>query len=533
MVKIEVTKRSKLILFALLIVINIILRIPSIPHEKGGGDSFFIHALSNSVTSFGVANWWVNWLSVFGLYPYSYASSIPFSLSGIAQLTGLKGLEMEYTILLFSLVIGLLSIFSAYIFAGAIYNDFLFKYMTSFLFSLSQGVMVFSTWEMSTRGPFIIFLPLFIYILLTGTHKLKQLFLLITLGLFLAATHHYFYFLLPLTAIFIFLHLSYKIGYRLRGRDPYGRGILGSLIGNSHNWMGYSYILLIGIAFMFPFFTGFFITSGSRYQWILDVLVINARFIGPVLIFFFGGFIYLALKPGKKIEEWYVLGMFLLLIPVMYSQTYGVYILVLVFVFFISLAFKNLFTAFSKTRNKAVLLLIVFMLLSFVTFSSYYNHERTGESQTYWYMNYATYEASVWTNSYIPDERIGFGNGVESWRLFSTSDAHPIIVTTGAAVLSYNLINESEIRFDEVSPTSLTFYFEGPYIMQSGTSVWGTINWLLYQPNINGGSAKQIVERFNITYFVEDSHRYDAITTSIKSTKNNVYSNGRINIWTI
>ena len=79
----------------LLLLLNIIIRIPSIPHEKGY-DSFFIHSLANSISYAGVAQWWINWMSVFGLYPYSYASAVPFTLSGISQLTGISGWKLQY-----------------------------------------------------------------------------------------------------------------------------------------------------------------------------------------------------------------------------------------------------------------------------------------------------------------------------------------------------------------------------------------------------------------------------------------------------
>ncbi len=156
MFKAELSNKSKVTLLSLLVILNFVLRIPSIPHEKGR-DSFLVHSLANSITYFGQAEWWLNWLSVFGLYPYSFASAVPFSLSGVGQLTGI---EMEKTILIFSIIIGLLSIFIVYVLAGTVYNDFLFKFIMAFLYSASSGIMLFTTWEISSRGPFIIFMAL-------------------------------------------------------------------------------------------------------------------------------------------------------------------------------------------------------------------------------------------------------------------------------------------------------------------------------------------------------------------------------------
>jgi hypothetical protein len=190
----EISRSKKVILFTLLIILNIVLRIPSIPHEKGA-DSFFIHSLANSIISFGYANWWVHWLSVFGYYPYSYASAIPFSLSGISQATGI---ELEYTILMFCIIIGLFSMFSAYLLAGVIYDDFLFKYLMALFYSISPSIMFFSTWEISSRGPFIIFLPFIIYLIMKNLQYAKRALLIIISVIFLFSIHHLAVILIPI-----------------------------------------------------------------------------------------------------------------------------------------------------------------------------------------------------------------------------------------------------------------------------------------------------------------------------------------------
>ena len=46
------SKKIKIKLLFLLFLLNLIIRIPSIPHEKGI-DSFFIHSLANSISLFG------------------------------------------------------------------------------------------------------------------------------------------------------------------------------------------------------------------------------------------------------------------------------------------------------------------------------------------------------------------------------------------------------------------------------------------------------------------------------------------------
>ena len=171
------SKRSKYLLFGLLVALNIIIRIPSVPHECTD-DSYAIHTLANSISLFGEARWWLHPLSIGGFYPYSYASSVPFLLSGISQCTGM---DMEWTIWLFSLVGGVFSMFAAYLMAGAIKDNDLFKFLVAFAYSLSPGILLHSTFNASTRGLFTMLLPLFIYLLLKTRNYFRNIVLIFIL----------------------------------------------------------------------------------------------------------------------------------------------------------------------------------------------------------------------------------------------------------------------------------------------------------------------------------------------------------------
>jgi len=157
------SKNIKYLFIIMLILLNIVIRIPSIPHESGC-DSFIVHIEANSISEYGYAKWWVNPLSIFGLYPYSECSAVPFALSCINQCTGL---DMEFVIWMFSLIMGLISAFGAYILASLIIKDNdIFKFLVAFSYSLAPGILKFTTWNLSMRGPFMALLPLFLYLLL-------------------------------------------------------------------------------------------------------------------------------------------------------------------------------------------------------------------------------------------------------------------------------------------------------------------------------------------------------------------------------
>lgn len=508
---------SKIILLFLLIILNVVLRIPSIPHEKGGGDSFFIHALSNSLTYFGEANWWINWLSTFGLYPYSYASSVPFALSATSQLAGLTGIDSEKVVFLFSLVLGLFSIFSAYIFAGLLFKDFAPKFVMALFFSISQGIMIFSTWELSARGPFMILLPIFLFLLLKSMPITKKCILVPLFFVLMVATHHFFYFLFPITFLFVILKIFYE----------------NEKIHKYFKYLNHLLPIFLLVAIVYPFFTKSMITAGSRYGWILDVLAINIRFIGPIFVFILGGVLYSLFNAKKNIYEYFMILAFIMLLPFSYSQKYGVYIILTFSVYFISVAFNNLLLVNDSHVKKIKSIFIILILVSLVSFSGFYNHERTGSSQDYWYMPDSTYQTSTWANTHISDGLRGFGNSGETWRMLAISDGHPVVPTGGAVILAYQFINETELPVIEVSPTSSNYYFDGPYMLEPGNDIWGLFNWLLNRPNIDGGREQSIIDRFDLKYFVEDLYNNKPLVNSIRNSKNKVYSNGRLQVWDI
>ncbi len=528
MFKSEISQRKKVILFILLIVLNIILRIPSIPHEKGH-DSFFIHSLANSITYYGHANWCLNWLSVFGLFPYTYASSVPFSLSGISQLTGLTGLEMEKTILIFSIFMGLFSVFVAYILAGAIYNDFIFKYLTAFFFSISQGVMVFTTWEISTRGPFIVFFPIFIWVLLENIKLIKALSLMIITGVYLAATHHFFYFLLPISFTLLILKLISRISLMRISLAVNAQSK------NLRNYYSYIYIITLMALFTYPFFTGTMIEAGSRYQWLMVMLIGNVRYTGPVLIFFFGGLISLTFKEDKKLVEWYILWSLAIFSITLYDLAYGMFIILIFVIILIAIGFRNLFSLYERKayHNKALTSVIVLVLISSAVFSGFYNNERTGGSKELWYMQEDMYKAAVWSNNYIPSYAHGLVLGEDAKRLIAASDAHPIAPMGGAQILAYELMNESDIQLVPVSSNSLSYYYDGPYTVKQYSGLDSVLNAYPWIVDIDYEGAKAIERVFNATYLLDDVLEPQVITESLEAKKNKVFDNGRIRIWTL
>ena len=201
------SRRTKFMLIGLLAMLNIILRFQVVQNEIGW-DSFVMHIMANSLTEYGYARWWLHPLSVFGLYPASYTSTLHFLLSGIEQTTGL---EMRWVIFLYCVFFGLVSMFTAYLMAGEIIDDDLFKFLVAFGFSTSPAVVGYTTWTIAARNLLVVLAPLLVYLLLKCRTSIRYVPLTVLFAIFLFATHHLFYFLIPAFFSVVILALAVKL----------------------------------------------------------------------------------------------------------------------------------------------------------------------------------------------------------------------------------------------------------------------------------------------------------------------------------
>ena len=519
MFKAEVSQRKKVILFLLLILLNIVLRIPSIPHEKGS-DSFFVHSLSNSISSFGYANWWVHWLSVFGYYPYSYASAIPFSLSGLSQITGI---EMETIILLFCIILGLFSIFSAYLFAGLLYDDFLFKYLMALFYSISPSIMLFSTWEISSRGPFIIFLPFFLYLTIRNLQYAKRILLLIITIIFLFSIHHLAIIIVPMILIFIAIKVISKIKVNKISTE---------LSKNKSTYLNYTYAIGLATAFWLPFFKPSMAgVIGSRYAWISSIIIISIRYIGPMILFVFGGLAYLMLRNDKKTNLWYVLCMIAMYIPFLYDLRYGIYIVQLFLIIPLTIGFRNLLNIKSAQPSKLVGMFMMMMLISSVIFSGYYNHYRTGAYKDFWYMDEKTYTTGNWINDNISKEKkvLFVSESYYKERSTALQKNGSSIFTGGPDGLTYGFIEKDIFENLTKVPVTDSYYFsESPYKITEENKYkekYNSLNWYLSNKDIN-----VIKEVYEFDYLVQ-SITFRRIMGLEEKESGKICSNGILEIY--
>jgi hypothetical protein len=270
----------------------------------------------------------------------------------------------------------------------------------------------------------------------------------------------------------------------------------------------------------YPFFTGLFIVAGSRYDWIINIVVTHIRFIGPAVVFVLSGYLYLLFKENKQTPEWYLLSLGTIFTVFIYEHRYGVYFILIIAVFFMSISIRNLTNIAVIRKSKIGCLLLAIIIISSTMFTGFYNHYRTGGGLTLWYMTEKEYSAGVWANN-LPENSIGIGDGVGFLR-----------VSTVSRNLSAPRVDYSNIEVVELSYKDMRFYFDGPYVLKPHTSLSGSISWLLDLNSIDDTRAKNLIQRFNAEYFVQDIYYRTNVGQSL-SSKSKLYENGRFGIWLI
>ena len=520
----DISKKYKIILMLLLILLNIAIRIPSIPHEKGD-DSFFIHSLANSVSYYGEAKWWINWMSIFGFYPYSYSSAAPFILSGLSQLTKF---QMEFTILMFCIIMGLFSIFSSYLLAIVLYKDFIPRFIFSLIFSLSAGVVGLTTWEITTRGPFLVLFPFFLYLVFKLINlQIKFFVLMIMTIILLFALHHYTY----LALFFSIIILVFAIIYKFKQRINFNKVI-------THNFnINNMYLLILILLFITPFFgIGKLITSGSRYTWLLDMLIITVRNLGVVFPLAIGGFIYLSIKNNKKMEEWAILICIIPTIIFSYNKTYGYMTTYLFMTYLSTVGLYNIMISYNRNKKKIVYWIIVAFIILNVSFSSFFSHWRSGMmgGSSEWYMQDETYKTGEWVKEYIDEKMNALSTGIEISRMYASYGGKPALFLEDDVSNYINKFMALDLNNTySNSPFSLSYYFDNPIILKSGTSSDGKVIWIS-KFSIYDVRLRDFLQNYNISYFFQDMHSSNILANSLsQSNNNNIYDSGRMRIWVI
>lgn len=490
------SKRVWILLWISLIFINVIMRIPVTPHQIGH-DTFLFHFISDSVSMNGHAKWWVSPLSIFGIYPFSTASTLPFLLSGVSQSISLG---MEWSIWIFLSSMGLFSIFTAYLMAGAIKDDKIFKFITALVYSTSPGILLYTTWSASGRGLILVLLPLFIYLLIKSRFiKIKYCFLVFILFILLVASHNLFYITIPII-------LSYLI----------------ILTGNNFQIKSSKLFWNILLIILFViFYIQFTIAEVST----LTLIKSFARYISVLGLLIIGGFFSLLFKNNKTLEEKFLLLVIFFLLPTLSILIYSKFFMLPFEALLVSYGIMNLIGISQK--RKVALYVILFLMALSVGFAEYTQFGRISENEgegAYWAED-STVNAALWTRSYI--DKMVFTDDISLSRRILAYSGVNMFTEDDIVYLIQDKMGDFNITMR--SPSSILFYSEGPFEVKNRT---GMNSWLWYKIVAEGLDSRWAwtIQTTDVNYFIRNEGNDTPFSRSFKE-RSKLFDIGKISIW--
>lgn len=405
----KLPKRTKYVMIGLLIILNIVLRLPVTPHIFNTTDTPAGYARANSISTNGYADWILSPLSFFGLYPESYPSGEYFFLSGLSQSTGV---EMEWTIWLAATFFGVLGVLTSYLMAKEIRNDFLFALSVAFVYSLSRLFIDWTNWSATTRGLFITILPLFIWSMLRCYNqkesRLKYLLFSVGLLILLGAIHRMVFFMPLILIAFGMCILLYVINKKFnisklitpKSSIPLFFVLFLPLLIVPFTPLGFYHSIEIfegGHRF------GYFFHDSTALHVLLNVGAEYAMAVGTLIILAPIGLISLLLKRQKTFSDAFLLTCILCFASTfaepLYMRGFVIFILSLLIGFGL-LEILKMLNKLKKVKNMAPLILV--MILLFSALLPYFVVVRPAPSLPFHtpYINDLTYNAAFFIKAY-------------------------------------------------------------------------------------------------------------------------------------
>lgn len=174
-------KKKQTILLIILLLITILVRLQT-THQTDF-DSYWLHAMGESIQIHKAALWVFHPTSLFGYYPLSYPSGTPFILATTDTLTGLG---MNMNILISSIIFGILLSGFTFILTKKFLNSWFASYFAALTISLSPLIINYTAFNAAGRITVLLFVLPFIWTLIKWLEekKLKYLILAVFLLIF-------------------------------------------------------------------------------------------------------------------------------------------------------------------------------------------------------------------------------------------------------------------------------------------------------------------------------------------------------------
>lgn len=502
-------RRTNYMLILFLMVLSLILRYPRTPHSMGI-DAFVMQGLANTIADQGYAAWIIHPLSYFGLFPLSYPSGGIFLP---AALVVLSGYSAESSILVLSLLMGLIGVLGSYMLAREFRDDDLFAFLVAFIFCLAPKFILNTAWETPTRGGFMAFTPFFLWALLrahrdpsrkntimpivilfalASFHRLAILMLIVVLAYICA------YFLLIIVKIAklkmpaLFLRPKGRARLRLLGV------IVLFLIGG---------VLLFGTGVLRVYEAGRYATGMSVPVELFNLSVSITRSSGVLAPLLLIGALTLAYQRNKTLKVSFILFVVLAVIPTLYLRRYTGFYMPPFLSLLSGMGIIGIMIVM-RNRKKAATAVLLALLIGSLGLTGILLDL---ESETTKYMNMEEYNTGVYSSQYL-EGTMFWNSGLTATRVSAVSGLAylPIggatVARNGPEQLAYGFVAQDDIHVAQIPIEDLTLNSDSPFVAYDSPNAqleWVTIHSGIVDDPIYPRS-NELIRQYDINYAFED-----------------------------
>lgn len=536
-------KGSKYLIMLLLTTLNIIFRIPTIPNELGV-DSYKIHSYANLISEEGFANWVIHPLSIFGMYPFSTPIAVPFLQSGISQSTDLS---MKYTILITSVIIGLIGMVMSYAMAKEINNNDVFAFLVAFCYSLSPLFLSYTIWTTSPRHLFMALTPIFIWALLK-CHNVPQnrwKYAILTIILFVTlGTIHHVILLLILVVISYILSLIFKYikieAYIVKNQTKL------TTIPTSFIYIiiyvafiaaqGLKLFVYKSFNIWWKYQNGTFFRGNDALTLIGNMIVDYTSATGILSLFIIIGIIKILRNSNRDIYQNLLLITLLAFSPIMMLGTYVPLILLSFFCVIITYGVLEIDKANVIKKYNINLISICIIISTIFSIFMLSQWSILIQNQNTAYLERTTEDVGIYLENYHVNDSSFVSNSDE--RKISAVSQVPYPPPDTAYIFS--LLNESDLKINSSFSNSSITNLDNPDAIFK-TDIDYRAEYGGQSRDIDNDLRKQYNLKYNIKYVVQKNqilgkwftNKPDAFFSSVIEKRSKVYDNNELSIWYI
>ena len=475
----KVINKNIIILAVLIVLVSILLRVPLTPSEINY-DSYIVHEMTMSVYSNDYSPYNNNVLSLFGLFPFSYASLNPYLVTILAKITNIG---IDNIAIIYPIILGILGALLAFIFFYKLSSNRLHSLIFTIFFCFSVEFIYLTTYTIRSRALITLLLPLIFFIIYCYEKEKKRKYLvLLIIILFIALmSHRLGLFLIYLIIVYILFKASYPILKNYAGRNKI-----------------YAYITIIGLLtpYVFRIISLKDITSVLRLG--LDIAP-YLRSQNIIFIIAIVGFLYsiFYIKERSFMQEYILVG-FIMLIPFFSLTVYMPELIVLFVSYFATNIIVLLVRKYKNINYYITGIILIYIACSIIL--SLYHPSLIIKSVTN--ANIKEYA----TNEELAVFRWAEINTEKKYLFISNNDFEIVRfnvynycrgLNTDRSFIGCNLITFKSDSF-EMSKIHDTYSIRNPFFLSTRLSMQGTIKSII-QNNFNNF---RLLYKYNIRYLL-------------------------------